>query len=87
MSNPPVKTLRMGALKAAIWKNVMPGNNFAYSVTFVRSYKVGEVWKESEGFGSGDLLELAKLADLAHTEIHRLRIADRKQTHPEGGGE
>lgn len=77
----PVKTLRMGALKAAIWANSTDKGTF-HSVTFSRSYKVGEDWKESDSYGADDLLALAKLADLAHTQIFKLREEAKKS---EGG--
>jgi len=47
-----------------------------YSVTFSRSYKDGERWKDSASFGVDDLLVLAKVANDAHTYIHELRSKD-----------
>jgi hypothetical protein len=47
-----------------------------YSVTFSRSYKEGERWKDSASFGVDDLLTLAKAANEAHTQIHELRRQD-----------
>ena len=69
----PVHTIRYGAVRAAIWKNVVDmGNNSRpmYSVTFGRSYKDGENnWKDSTSFGPDDLLVLAKAANEAHSYI------------------
>jgi hypothetical protein len=78
-SNPPVHTIRYGALRAAIWKREVDlGNNSRpmYSVTFTRSYKDGNDWKDSSSFGPDDLLILAKIADDAHTFIHGRRLKD-----------
>ena len=76
MSNRPVHTVRYGHIKAAIWRNMVDvGNNSRpmYSVTFSRSYKDGETWKDSGSFGIDDLLVIAKAANDAHSYIHGLR--------------
>lgn len=66
--NRPVKELRIGSLKAAIWQN--EGTNGPWhNVTFDRSYRDGDTWKSSDNFGRDDLLALSKLADQAHTWI------------------
>ena len=65
---PPVHKVRVGSTTASIWENSKDGKTF-YSVTFERRYKQGEEWKSSDSYGPGDLLELAKAADLAHTNI------------------
>jgi hypothetical protein len=70
--NRPVHTIRYGAVRAAIWRNVADNGNASrpiYNVTFSRSYKVGEEWKDSANFGLDDLLELGKAANEAHTWI------------------
>jgi hypothetical protein len=75
-ANPPVHTIRYGTLRAAIWKREVDlGNNSRpmYSVTFTRSYKDGDDWKDSSSFGPDDLLTLAKIANDAHTFVHQNR--------------
>lgn len=78
--NRPAHTIRYGAVRAAIWRNMVDNGNSSrplYCVTFSRSYKDGESnWKESGSFGADDLLLLAKAADEAHTWITRQRSAD-----------
>ncbi len=82
----PVKVIRIRNLRANIWANRLPSGDLAYNVTFDRLYREpdqtdaqGEVtnrgeWKQSQSFGKDDLLLLAKLADLTHTEVYaRLR--------------
>lgn len=88
----PVKVIRMRNLRANIWANRLPSGDLAYNVTFDRLYRApdqtdihGEVtkqgdWKQSQSFGRDDLLLLAKLADLAHTEVFRLQDEPREQT-------
>lgn len=68
----PVAQVRIGAIKAAIWKNET-GNGSRYNVTFQRLYKDGGEWKSSDSFGRDDLLLLAKVADLAHSRIFELQ--------------
>lgn len=64
----PVHEIRLGAVKAAVWKNATP-NGTRFNVTLSRLYKEGDKWQRSESFGRDDLLLLAKVADLAHTWI------------------
>jgi uncharacterized protein (DUF736 family) len=64
----PAHKLRDGAIEVAIWRNESDKGPW-YSVTHRRSYKVGDEWKESDSYGSDDLLHLAKLLDTAHTWI------------------
>ena len=78
--NRPAQTIRYGAVRAAIWRNIVDNGNASrpiYCVTFSRSYKDGENnWKESGSFAADDLLLLAKAADEAHTWIAKQRSAE-----------
>ncbi len=70
--NRPAHTIRYGAVRAAIWRNMVENGNASrplYCVTFGRSCKDGGNWKESGSFGADDLLFLAKAADDAHSWI------------------
>ena len=60
----PVAEVRIGRVKAAIWRNGTEGRT-RHNVTFSRLYKDGEQWKTTQSFGSNDLLVLAKVADWA----------------------
>jgi hypothetical protein len=78
-ANRPVHTIRYGSVRAAIWRNMIDAGNASrpvYNVTFSRSYKDGEQWKETGSFGADDLLVLAKAANDAHTYIHQQRSKD-----------
>lgn len=78
-TNKPVHTVRYGNVRAAIWRNVVDlGSNSRpmYGVTFSRSYKDGNDWKDTSGFGLDDLLLLAKAANDAHTWIAGQRTRD-----------
>ena len=64
----PVAKVRVGLITASIWENKNDNGSFL-NVTFERRYKTGDQWKSTRSYGVGDLLELAKCADLAHTKI------------------
>ena len=74
----PAARVTLHPVSAAIWRNQNPKGTF-YSVTFERSYKddAGK-WQTASTFNANDLLLLAKVADLAHSEIHRLRGKERQ---------
>ena len=68
----PVAEVRLGNVKAAIWKNESEAGA-RHSATFERLYRDGETWKTSQSFGRDDLLVLAKVADLANSKIYELK--------------
>ena len=75
----PVEEIRIGSVKAAIWKNETE-NGVYFNVTFQRLYRTGEgQWQSTPSFGAADLLVLAKVADAAHTRLQELTAAERKQ--------
>jgi len=71
-SNRPVRTIRIGRIRAAIWANQVE-DGVVYNTTFERLYKPDgeDQWKSSDSSGTNDLLLLAKVADLAHSWIHQ----------------
>lgn len=64
----PVHEVRLGSIKAAIWKNDTQ-KGVRHNATFTRLYKDGDEWKSTDSFGRDDLLVLAKVADQAHSWI------------------
>ena len=46
MSRPPVHTIRMGLVKASIWKNETKVGT-RHQVTVCRLFKNGDIWQES----------------------------------------
>ena len=64
----PAHEVRLGAIKATIWKNDT-GNGVRYNTTFSRLYRDEDKWKNTSSFGRDDLLVLAKVADRAHSWI------------------
>jgi hypothetical protein len=68
----PVAEVKIGLIVASIWEN-KDGEHTRHNVTFARLYKKkDEQWKRTASFGHGDLLTLAKVADLAHSKIAEL---------------
>lgn len=75
--NKPIEEVRLGCVKAAIWKNVVDQGNSSrpiYNVTLQRLYRDGEgKWQSAESFGRDDLLVLSKVAERAFERIHELQ--------------
>lgn len=65
----PVKEVRMGRIKAAIWANDTE-TGIRHNVTFTRIYKTEDGWESTASFGRDDLPLLAKVADRAHSWIY-----------------
>ena len=81
-SKKPAAKVSLYPVSAAIWRNGNGKGEAFYNVTFERSYQDDSgKWQSTSSFSLSDLLLLAKVSDLAHTEIHRLRTAD-KQAEP-----
>ncbi|HUJ42221.1 MAG TPA: hypothetical protein VLW52_01315 [Opitutaceae bacterium] len=81
-SKAPVRTLRLGRIKAAVWENETDKQKF-YNVTFARAYlDEAKNWHDSDSFGRDDLLLVAKLADQAHTFIFE-QLAEAKSERSE----
>ncbi len=74
----PVARVTIIPVSAAIWRNVSSKGEPFYSVTVQRTYRddSGNL-KNSDSFNHSDLLTLAKVADLAHSQVIKLRAADR----------
>lgn len=65
----PVKEVRMGRIRAAIWENETT-NGTRFNVTVSRLYKDdSDNWKDSNSFGRDDLPIVAKVVDRCHTWI------------------
>jgi hypothetical protein len=65
----PVKEIRRGRTRAAIWGNQTKDNKVWFNVTISRLYKEADKWKDAESFGRDDLLHLGKVANLAYDWI------------------
>jgi hypothetical protein len=78
----PVKTLRLGRIKATVWENEADQKKF-YNVTFARTYMDdARNFHDTDSFGRDDLPLVAKLADQVHTFIFE-RLAELKNEQGE----
>ena len=81
-SKKPAAKVSLYPVSAAIWRNDNGKGEAFYNVTFERRYRDDSgKWHSTSSFSLSDLLLLAKVSDLAHTEIHLLRTLD-KQAEP-----
>ena len=74
--NQPVKEVRLGRIKAVIWKNPgSNGNGPLLNTTLARLYKDPESdnWKESQSLGRDDLLGMGVLGFLTYGWRQRRR--------------
>ena len=69
MSRPPIHTIRMGLVKASIWRSETKAGWDRHQVTICRLFKNGDLWQESSRFGRDDLPLVAKVIELAHEWI------------------
>ena len=75
----PVKTLRLGRMKAEIWENSADDRTY-HNVKFARTYlDDNKKFQDTDTFGREDLLLLAKLADQVHTSICDRQAAQRSE--------
>ena len=83
-SKKPAARVSLHPVSAAIWRNDNAKGEAFYAVTLQRNYKDADgKWKSSDSLNEGDLLLAAKVLDLAHTEISKLRAKDRQAQQPE----
>ena len=75
-NNRPVDDVRIGRVKATIWRNETEDGKPRYNVALIRLYKDGDSWQSTPSFGRNDLLLVAKVADLAHTRVCELSGKD-----------
>lgn len=78
-TNKPVDEIRLGTIRASIWRNLDKSKSPYYSVGIERSYadENGE-WHTTNSFARDELLTLAKVADFANTRVHQLQQMDRQ---------
>jgi hypothetical protein len=75
-TNKPAATITFFPITASIWRDES-GEKVYYRTTISKFYKNAEGYSTTNTFGQNDLLLVAKVADLAHSEIFKLRANDR----------
>jgi hypothetical protein len=74
-TKPPVAKIRDGNLEISIWENETEKGTRYAADGVIRSYKVGEEYKNTRSLSNGELLRAARLHELAYTKILELRAA------------
>jgi hypothetical protein len=69
MANRPIHEIRLGKVKAAIWRNETEAG-VRYSVAIVRIFRTDTGWESSPSFGRDELPLVAKVADRVHSWIY-----------------
>ena len=85
MNTKPIHEVRLGAIKAAVWRNENETNSPRFNVKLSRIYKDGDTWKSTDGFSRDDLLVVAKVADQAHSWIHQREQEEAAAKAPPAG--
>ena len=85
MNNKPAHEIRLGRIRATIWKNAGESGP-RLNVTVSRLYRDKEGhWKDSTSFNREDLPLLAKVIDLAHTWAYQMANGGDDSEHREDG--
>jgi hypothetical protein len=69
MAERPVHEIRLGKVKAAIWRNESE-RGVRHNVTFSRVFKTESGWENSTSFGREDLPLVEKVSNLAHLWVY-----------------
>lgn len=69
VKNKPAHEIRLGNIKATIWKNDTADGFPRYSINLIRSYYSDGVWKATDSYGRDDLPRVIKCADQAYEWI------------------
>jgi hypothetical protein len=69
MAERPVHEIRLGKVKAAIWRNESE-RGVRHNVTFSRVFKTESGWENSTSFGRDDLPLVEKVSNLAHLWVY-----------------
>lgn len=69
MNTKPINTIREGSLKATIWRNPSEKGDY-YSVQITRTWRDDQGnYHDSDSFTGTQLLRVARLANIAYSEI------------------
>jgi hypothetical protein len=80
-SSQPVHRIRHGAISASIWRQEADKGSL-FNVTFQRSHKDGDTWKNSTTFGRNNLLVVSLIAARAFEWIgNQTRSAKRSASN------
>mgnify|MGYP001286145071 FL=1 len=69
MPRKPVYQLRHGLLKVRVWRK-RTRSGIRHTISVIRLFRNGDVWKESTRFGREDIPLIRLLLEKAHTWIY-----------------
>jgi hypothetical protein len=69
MPRKPVYELRHGLLKVRVWRK-RTRSGIRHTISVIRLFRNGDVWKESTRFGREDIPLIRLLLEKAHTWIY-----------------
>lgn len=76
-NNEPIARLKDRTLQIAIWRNYSEDAKVFYSTSKIkRTYKDNENYQETDTLSGTQLLQAARLLELAYTRIRELEQAD-----------
>jgi len=61
----PIREIKLGKVRAAIWRNELENGRAMHSVTFSRLYKEEGAWRDGTSFGRSELPLIARTAEMA----------------------
>jgi len=79
----PIREIRLGSVRAAIWQNELESGRTMHSVTFSRLYKEDGAWRDSTSFGVRELPLVARVAEMALDWIYAQPSGETPQTTDE----
>lgn len=77
MATRPIHEIRRGLIKVRIWRK-RTRSGLRHSVSVVRLFRNGDVWKESSRFSRDDVPLVRLVLDEAHTWIYQQAPRDAK---------
>lgn len=61
----PIREIKLGSVRAAIWQKGLANGRVTYSVSFSRPYKENGTWHDATSFERSELLLVAQAAEMA----------------------
>lgn len=83
MAEKPILKIRSGAIFLAAWKNRGEKGTW-FSIKLEKRYKDGNEWKSTSNLSDRDLLEAARLLEVAHDYLRIHVSAEGRETPPVG---
>lgn len=81
-SNKPVEKISVGSVTASVFRNEGKEGATFYKTTIENRYRQDEEWKTTSSYSQHDLVNLAKVALLAHSAVTKLSRSE-QQAEPE----